>query len=442
MSPATAPVLPVVEKPAPKKKAAGIAAPTLVAARQSYDAWLLLAIMLLLGLGTVMVYSASIGVAHMRFDDSGLYLRKHLIHILVGMVAMGAAIMVDYHRLKSWVYPILGVTFVMLILLVLGFGINRGHSTRWIGPRWAEFQPSEIAKLAFVIYLAYSLEKKVEKMQVFSIGFLPHVLVCCALIVLCLMQPDLGTCLLLASIMFVLLYVGGTRISYIFAVGFAAMWLAVGYIAHSPNRLGRIAAWLDPWTDRYNTGYHTTNALISLGSGGWFGLGLGEGRQKMGFLTQGWTDFVFASIGEELGFVGCSVVIGIFALLCWRGFVVARHAPDDFGRYLAYGITCLLGGQAAFNMGVAVGLVPTKGLNLPFVSGGGSSMIVTCLAAGILLNISTWCSRPGFKRPVKHKSAKRGTPKRGDKRSGSKPKRPITQRDSGVRVFVRTDGGE
>ena len=340
------------------------------ATRRHYDMGLMVCAMALLGFGCVMVYSASIGVAHIKMSDSAVYLKKHLVHLFIGLAIMGVAIMVGYHNYRRYVYAILGVSLVLLVLVVAGLGITRGHSTRWIGMGFFEFQPSELAKLAFVIYLAYSLEKKLQRIDSFSIAFVPHVVMCGIMILLCLAQPDLGTCLLLAAVMFVMLFVGGTRVSYIAGLSFVGVWLAVGFIANSPNRLGRIGSWLNPWEDRYAAGYQIVNALTSLGSGGLTGLGLGEGRQKMGFLIQGWTDFIFSSVGEELGLIGSILVVGAFSFMCWRGFVIARRAPDSFGRFLAFGITCLIGGQAAFNMGVAVGIVPTKGLNLPLVSGG------------------------------------------------------------------------
>ena len=184
------------------------------------------------------------------------------------------------------------------------------------------------------------------------------------------------------------------------------------------------------------------NALTSLGSGGLTGLGLGEGRQKMGFLTQGWTDFIFSSVGEELGLIGSILVVGAFSFMCWRGFVIARRAPDSFGRFLAFGITCLIGGQAAFNMGVAVGIVPTKGLNLPLVSGGGSSMLISCLAIGILLNISTWVSAPEGATRVRAERKKNRTYKVTREKSRRPKRKAITQRESGIRTFVRKAGGE
>jgi cell division protein FtsW len=421
------------------------------AVERPYDVWLLFSMMSLLGIGIVMIYSASIGVADMRFDDPNRFLRGHLRHVGVAMLAFIAATLFNYQQYRRHVYRILGVSVVLLVLTVAGLGINRGNSTRWIGFGFMEFQPSELAKLAFVIYLAYSLEKKLSDMRTFAIGFLPHLLVCMGLMLLCLMQPDLGTCILLGIVMLAMLYVGGTKIGFLVGIFFAAVPVVAQYIALSSNRMGRVLSWLDPWQDRFDTGFQTVNALTSLGSGGIWGRGLGAGRQKMGFLTQGWTDFIFSSIGEELGLVGCSVVVVLFAVFCWRGFRAAWKAPDRFGRYLAFGVTALIGSQAAFNMAVAVGLLPTKGLNLPFVSGGGSSLVVTCFAAGILLNISRFAEAPSTwepltverkpKRQDQAKAMKKAKRKADDKEQKRKTKKPVSQSDRGVVPFPRPRKG-
>ena len=420
--------------------------PSIVETARPYDLGILAATMILAGLGVVMVYSASIGVADMRFDDPNRFLRSHLTHVCLGVTLFVLGMSVNYQLYRRYVYWILGISLLLLMLTVLGLGINRGHSTRWIGPSFFQFQPSELAKLAFVVYLAYSLEKKLERMESFAIGFLPHVLVAVAMVGLCLAQPDLGTSILLGIVMFGMLFVGGTRVSYIVGAGLIAVPLVVGYIARSSQRMDRILTWLDPWADRFDSGFQAVNSLTSLGSGGVFGLGLGEGRQKMGFLTQSWTDFVFSSIGEELGLVGCGLVLLLFTYLCLRGFRAALRAPDRFGRYLAFGITLLIGIQAAFNMGVAVGLLPTKGLNLPLISGGGSSLLITMLGLGILLNVSRWAEAPAGYRPLPLR--KRKTPRLAKQAPPGEPRRrkpserrPISQKSSGVRPFPRPSQG-
>ncbi len=412
---------------------------------EPYDVWILVAAMGLLGVGVVMVYSASVGVADMRFDDPNRYLRAHLRHIFVGLIALVVGISVNYQVYKRHVYWILGFSLLLMLLTVGGLGINRGHSTRWIGTGAFEFQPSELAKLAFVIYLAYSLEKKLARMEKFLIGWAPHLLVYLLFMGLCLAQPDLGTCIVMGAVLFAMLWVAGSKSSYVFGLSFVAIPLVAQYIALSSQRIARVITWLDPWSDRYGAGFQTVNSLTSLASGGISGLGLGMGRNKMGFLTQGWTDFIYASIGEELGLIGCCVVIALFGTLLWRGFRAAWKAPDKFGRFLAFGITVLICVQATFNMGVAVGLVPTKGLNLPLLSGGGSSMVMTLFAIGVLINVSRFAETPGAWRPLVAKGPRksRRSPSGGDKpkrKRSTKKRKPITQRDSGVVPFARPSG--
>ena len=232
------------------------------------DAGLLLTTLLLMGFGTVMVYSASIGVADGRFGDANRFLRTHLIHIGVSLVALIVAATIPYTTYREHVYKILGFALLLLIMIALGLGITRGRSARWIGPRFLEFQPSELVKLAFVVYLAYSVEKKLERIKSFAIGFLPHLLVCGLIVVLCLAQPDLGTSLLLGTVMFSVLFVAGTRVSYIVGVLLLVLPGIAGYIQGSERRLARILTWLNPWEDRFDSGFQTVNALISLGSGG------------------------------------------------------------------------------------------------------------------------------------------------------------------------------
>ncbi|MFT7624819.1 MAG: cell division protein FtsW [Myxococcota bacterium] len=428
----------------PVSRTSAVTPRTGVNVARPWDPWLLLPIACLLGLGVVMVYSASIGVADMRFEDPSRFLRTHLAHVGLGVVMLVIGMSINYQRHKQVVHWILGVS-ALLLLLTLFVGINRGRSTRWLNLGVFELQAAEVAKLSFVIWLAYSLEKKLTRMETFVVGWLPHLMVCFLLMGLCFAQPDLGTCIVLAVVLFGMLWVAGSRASYVFAMALAVVPVVIYAIAGSSGRMKRVMAWLNPWEDRYGAGYQTVSALTSLASGGVSGLGLGNGRQKMGFLTQGWTDFIFSSIGEELGLIGTMAVALAFGVIMWRGFRAARLAPDHYGRFLAFGITLLVGIQATFNMGVAVGLVPTKGLNLPLVSGGGSSMLMTCLALGILLNVSRFAESPGAfaPLPVRRKVRKKkpaAQARKPHKPAVRKPKKPISQRQSGVRPFTRPGG--
>lgn len=286
------------------------------------------------------------------------------------------------------VYPILGGVLTLLAL-VLAFGTTAGNARRWLALPGFNIQPAEMAKLAFVLFLAYSLAKKGKHIKRFTVAILPHTLVASLFIVLCLSQPDFGTSVLLVLIMFTMLFVAGTRLAYISLFGCVGAFLAFQAIAHNSMRLKRIMMWLDPWGHRMDGGYQMVSSMIALGSGGLGGQSLGFGGQTLtGYLPEGETDFILSVVGEQLGFMGVLMVVVLFGMILLRGIAAALHANDDFGRFLAFGITLLISLQAAINMMVAVTLIPTKGLTLPFVSYGGSSMLVCCFAMGILLSIT------------------------------------------------------
>ena len=355
---------------------------------ESWDTGLVMATVMLLGIGSVMVYSATIHPDTLNHGNGVLTLRKHLIHVGIGIGAMVGAMAIPYRAWKRLVYPaLLLVTF--LLLLVTFFGTTAGNARRWLSFPGFNVQPAEMAKLAFVIFLAYSLDKKGERIRSFAVAFIPHLSVCGLLIMLCLTQPDFGTSLILVMLMFAMLFVAGTRLSYISLFVCVGGFLVFQAIASNSMRLGRVMMWLDPWGHRSDGGYQMVNSLIAIGSGGLTGQSLGFGGQTLtGYLPEGHTDFILAVLAEQLGFMGVLVVITLFGLLLSRGISTAVNARDDFGRFLAFGITLLLGLQAVINMLVAVALIPTKGLTLPFVSYGGSSMLVSCFAVGILLSIS------------------------------------------------------
>jgi cell division protein FtsW len=250
------------------------------------------------------------------------------------------------------------------------------------------FQPAEYAKFAWVVYLAYSLAKKREKVATFSVGFLPHLAIAGLLVLLCMVEPDFGSSVALLFLLFVMLFAAGTKMSFL--VGSVLVALPVGYhaIASSPYRMKRILAFLDPWAHRRDVGYQIAESLMSIGSGGWAGLGLGDGRQKLFFLPEAHTDFIFSIIGEELGLLGVGGLVLLYAILIWRGLRASLSATEAFGTYLGLGLTSLIAFQAVVNMGMAMGLLPTKGLVLPFISYGGCSLIILMGAAGVLLSIS------------------------------------------------------
>ncbi len=343
----------------------------------------------LAALGLVMVYSASAVFAQDHTGDGMYYFKRQLLYLGLRSLAFWFGIRFGYHRLVGLAYPLLLLTIALLVVVIVpGLGTRAGGASRWIRLGMLSFQPAELAKVTFVIYLACSLTRKREKIQIFSTGFLPHLVVSGVLILLLLREPDFGTATTLAMLLFLMLFVAGTRVVYIVLSALAAMPMVYLLIAGSPYRMRRLLAFMDPWANRLDIGYQVSESLISFGSGGVSGVGLGEGKQKLFFLPAAHTDFIFSIIGEELGMIGAIVVLGLFVVLVWRGIRAAMRAPDLFGTYLGFGLTALLGLQTLINIGVVTGVLPTKGLTLPLISYGGSSLVCSCWAVGILLNIS------------------------------------------------------
>jgi cell division protein FtsW len=370
-----------------------------------FDPLLLGAVMALVALGLVMVYSASAIAAQDKLGDALYFLKRQAVAAGIGVIAMCAAMFVGYRRLARWAYPLLLLSIGLLVLvLVPGIGTTVGGARRWIHLPGFSLQPAELAKLTWVIYLAYSLAKKREKVATFSVGFLPHLAIAGVLVFLCMGQPDFGSSVALLFMLFTLLFAAGAKLSYL--VGSILLAIPIGYhaIASSPYRMKRILAFLDPWAHRNDVGYQVAESLMSIGSGGLHGLGLGDGRQKLFFLPEAHTDFIFSIIGEELGFFGVALVVALFGLIIWRGIRASLAAPEPFGTYLGLGVTALFGFHAVVNMSVAMGLLPTKGLTLPFISYGGTSLVVMMAAAGILLSISAAASGASRGRVVRSAS--------------------------------------
>jgi len=354
-----------------------------------FDRVLLMAVMSLVSLGLVMVYSASAITAQQRLGDGFYYLKRQVMAAGLGLFAMTLALRIGYRRFARLVYPLLVCALALMAAVLLpGVGTTVGGARRWIRLLGFSIQPAEIAKLAWVLYLAYSLAQKREKVALFSIGFLPHLLMAGVLVALCMAEPDFGSSVAILFLLFILLFAAGTKLSYLVGSVLLALPIAYRAIASSSYRKKRILAFLDPWAHRHDVGYQVAESLMSIGSGGLLGLGLGEGRQKLFFLPEAHTDFVFAIIGEELGLLGVAAVVTLYGVILWRGLRASLSASESFGTYLGFGVTCLIGFQAIVNIFVAMGLLPTKGLTLPFISYGGTSLIVMMGAAGILLSLS------------------------------------------------------
>jgi cell division protein FtsW len=341
----------------------------------------------LIGLGVVMVYSASAVQATVRYHDPQFFLKRQAAYAVTALFVLFGVSRFDYHRLYRLTYPLLALTGAASIACVVGFGHTAGGATRWLALGPIHVQPAEVAKLAIVIWLAYSLAKKAEQVKEFTVGFLPHLLVAGLFMFLCMTQKDFGSAVVLLLLTFILLFVAGAKLGYLLGASLLGVMFAFVAVRFSGYRYERYLAWLNMDQHRQDIAYQAFQSVVSFGSGGPFGVGLGHGLQTL-YLPEAHTDFVAAIIGEELGFVGVLFLCGAYMLLVVRGVRAALRAPDDYGSYLAFGISAMLGVQALLNLAVALAILPTKGLTLPFVSFGGSSLLVCAAGAGILLNIS------------------------------------------------------
>ena len=361
----------------------------------SYDRIILVSSLTLMGLGLTIVFNASTVMAQSQYQDPYFFIKRQLMYALLGIGALFLGRSVNYHRLQRWVYPLLFISLISLVLVFApGIGGKVRGAARWLKLGPLTLQPSEFAKLAVALFLAYSLTKKQDKMKHFSIGFVPHMLVAGVFIVLVGLEPDFGTAITIASIVFVMLFVGGTRLTHILLALGSGVFLATIMVLRDPKKLGRVFSYLDPWKHGQDVGYQLKQSLLAIGSGGLWGVGPGQSRAKLFYLPDAHTDFILSIFSEETGFLGVILVIALFAILVYRGFLLSFRAPDSFGSYLAMGLTLLIGLPAVINMGVVSGIFPTKGLSLPFLSYGGSSLLANLLAVGILLNISSQVKRP------------------------------------------------
>lgn len=359
--------------------------------RTHIDVLLLFTAILLVGLGITMVYSSSAVLAQERFGDSYFFLKKEITFAIIGFLLLLVASRVPYHVLYTFAYPIMIGSLALLTLVhIPAVGRTIGGASRWIGLGPFAFQPSELAKVALIIMLAYSLEKKTSRIRSFGIGFVPHVVIMTMVAGMILLQRDLGAAATIAALTWIMMFAAGVRLSHLMSIVILALPLMWKLIGGAGYRRRRILAFLNPWSDQYGSGFQMIQSYVAFNQGGWIGRGLGQGQQKLFYLPEAHTDFIFSVVGEELGLIGVLVIIGLFGFFCYRGLRIALHAPDAFGRYLAIGCTSLISLQAVLNMGVVMGLLPTKGLPLPFISYGGSSLTVSLLAVGIVLNVSSY----------------------------------------------------
>jgi cell division protein FtsW len=359
-----------------------------MAKRVSVDSWLFTVTLLLIFIGLVMVFSASAVMAKERYGSGYFFLLRQLGWAAAGILTMVVAMKVDYRRYKhpAVVFSFLGLTTLMLISV---FFLDRAHHThRWIHWGPLSLQPSEMAKPALILFLAFFLESRTKTMKDWRNTVLPAAVPTLIFIALIVFQPDLGTAIACAAITVCVLFVAGLDLRVLGYAFLAALLPLYFLIFHVAYRRARILAFLDPYSDPQGRGFHMIQSLIAVSTGGITGVGLMEGKQKLFYLPEPHTDFIFAVTAEELGLVGALVIVLLFAIILWRGMRTALRTQDMFGRFLAVGITSMIVVQAFINISVVLGLMPTKGIPLPLVSYGGSSLLATLACVGVLLNIS------------------------------------------------------
>ena len=366
-----------------------------MARRSETDRWLFGVTLVLCLFGAVMIYSASAVTAEQQYGHSYHFLLRQILWLVAGLLGMFALMKLDYHRLREPAV-VYSVVCVVVVLLIGTFFLDKSHAThRWIKVGPAQFQPSELAKLSAILYLAWfldlrrrsatSLEFRKDDLMHTILPAVAPILVCVTLIVL---QPDLGTSVDIVLIMTAILFVAGLSWKWLVVGAAAALPMLFVLITHVSYRQARLMAFLHPESDPQGAGFQLLQSLIAVGSGGFSGVGLMESKQKLFYLPEAHTDFIYAVICEELGFIGAVVLITLFAVYAWRGLRAAFNAPDGFGRMLALGATSMVVFQSLINFAVVLGMMPTKGIPLPFVSYGGSSLLVMLLATGVLLNVA------------------------------------------------------
>jgi len=359
--------------------------------RTTPDLILIIVTLSLLAVGLTMVYSASAIWAEYKFDDSFFFAKRQMLFAGVGIAAMFFIMNVDYWTWRTWAKVIIIICFVLLLLVLIpGVGNVRNGSRSWIGVGAFSVQPSEFMKLAMIAFLAKYLSERQKLITSFTKGLVPSLGLVFLAFALIMLQPDLGTGTVMVGTCVVMIFISGARIRHFVFLGLLGVAGFVALVLSAPYRIKRITSFLDPWEDPLGSGFQIIQSLYAIGPGGLFGLGLGQSRQKFFYLPEPQTDFIFAILSEELGFIGGSFVILLFALLLWRGIRIALGAPDLYGSFLAVGIVAMIAIQVMINIGVVTGLMPVTGITLPFLSYGGSSLTLMLMAIGVLLNVSRY----------------------------------------------------
>ena len=366
------------------------------------DRPLLLAATALTAFGLIMVFSASEVLGWLWFQNPAYYFERQLIWLGLGMVLLWVAAHADYHRLKPLAWP-LGAAAIALMLLVLvpHFGIEVNGARRWLKLGPLQMQPAEFAKLAAIVFMALWLERHRERLGSLEDGVVPFLALLGLVVFLVILERDLGTTMILAAILLAQFLVAGGKKRHVLLLALIVVLAGYVFIRMEPYRLQRILSFFNPWADPLNTGFQAIQSVIALGSGGIFGVGLGHSIQKYQWLPFAHTDFIFAIIGEETGLVGTAGVLALFGLFAYRGYRIALKAPDAFGSLLACGVTTWIAVQALVNIAAVTVTLPTTGVPLPFISYGGSSLAITLLAVGILINVSTQSEKVGW---IRHAS--------------------------------------
>ncbi len=355
-----------------------------------WDSFLLMVTLILVTVGTAMIYSSSSIIALERFKDGLYFLKKQMLFVFLGLISMVLMSKISYESLKKVAYPGIVISLILLILVLIPHvGLKRGGATRWLNLGIFSFQVTEMVKIAMVVFLAHLLTRKVHQLQKFTRGILVPLSITAVVILPILLEPDFGTAVIIVAIMFLMMTLAGSKMKHLLLLAAAFIPIGIALIWHKGYRVARLTAFLDPWKDADNTGFQIIQSLLSFGSGGTFGVGIGDGMQKLFYLPEPHTDFILSIIAEESGFVGVTIVIVMFILFVLRGFMISLKAPDLFGTLLAAGLTMVIALEAFINIAGVMGIIPLKGLALPFLSYGGTSFIMSMTAVGILLNIST-----------------------------------------------------
>jgi len=376
--------------------------------RSAIDKTLLITVILLVIIGLISVYSSTsvLDSVKAKYADKGgmIYLQKQIFTLVIGFFLMIFFMFISPDKLKKIVFPLLILSFLLLILVFSPLGVSAGGARRWLRLWPSVFQPSELVKLAMVFFLAWYISRDSYNKESIKHFIIPVGLMAVFQLIF-LKQPDFGAAMTLGMLTFIMLFIGGVSLRFLGATVLLAVPVVI-YLAKEPYRWKRITSFLDPWADPQGSGFQLVQSLIALGSGGLIGQGLGQGKQKLAFLPEIHTDFIFAHIGEELGFIGVCAVVVLFFVICVRGLSIAGKQYEPYNYFLASGITIMISIQALINFAVVTGLAPTKGLPLPFISYGGSSLVVNLMAVGILLNLSRFKTDTGYAELPKHEKPK------------------------------------